>query len=206
MVIFNYYMCNMFALCLCDYNSDVRRSRDRLAHFQAASWLYMDDLWLITEVQSLLNSSELQEPINGHVVQVVHVEMWKMNLRACKEKRQQWSKREQRSNKDTEILLKENWKRQENSPGPAMMAPPCWYRSPWKSNAGLVMALHILFIWPIKIPDFTWGLGWALHINRKTQLPINYHLGAYADMYFCTVINVLPEFVNFSSLFIPSFW
>lgn len=43
----------------------------------------MDDLWPITEVQSLLNSGELQEPVNGHVVQAVCVKMGKMNLRAC---------------------------------------------------------------------------------------------------------------------------
>lgn len=50
---------------------------------QAASRLHMDDLWLIAEVQSLLNSGELQEPVNGHVVQAVCVKMGKMNLRAC---------------------------------------------------------------------------------------------------------------------------
>lgn len=72
----------MFTLCVCDYDSDVGRSGGTLARFQAASWLHMDDLWLITEVQSLLNSGELQEPINGHVVQAVHVEMWKMDSRA----------------------------------------------------------------------------------------------------------------------------
>lgn len=38
------------------------------AYTQMASSLHMDDLWLIVEVQSLLNSSKLQEPVNGHVV------------------------------------------------------------------------------------------------------------------------------------------
>lgn len=47
----------------------------------------MDDLWLIAEVQGLLNSGELKEPVNGHVVQAVHVKMGKMNLRACREKK-----------------------------------------------------------------------------------------------------------------------
>ena len=56
------------------------------AQFQAASWLYMDDLWPIAKVQSLLNSSELQEPGNGHMVQAVCVIMGKMNLRPCRKK------------------------------------------------------------------------------------------------------------------------
>lgn len=56
----------------------------------------------------------------------------------------------------------------ETLPGPAMMAPPCWCRSPWKSNAGLVMALHVLFIWPMKAPDFTWGLGLARYTHTRT--------------------------------------
>ncbi len=64
----------------------------------------------------------------------------------------------------------ERERERDSLPGPAMMAPPCWCRSPWKSNAGLVMALHILFICPIKIPDFTWGLGWAKNINIHTQM------------------------------------
>lgn len=56
------------------------------AHFQVVSWLYVDDLWLIVEVQSLLDSSKLHEPGDGHVVQTVHVKMGKMNLRACRER------------------------------------------------------------------------------------------------------------------------
>lgn len=42
----------------------------------------MEDLRLIAEVQSLLNSGELQEPVDGHVVQAVHVEMGEINLGA----------------------------------------------------------------------------------------------------------------------------
>lgn len=66
--------------------------------------------------------------------------------------------------------------RETTLPGPAMMAPPCWCRSPWKSNAGLVMALHIVLIWPIKIPDFTWGLGCAEFTKTDTKTKSHYHL------------------------------
>lgn len=52
-------------------------------HILSGASLHMDDLWLIAEVQSLLNSSELQQPVNGHVVQPVCVKMDKMNLCAC---------------------------------------------------------------------------------------------------------------------------
>lgn len=47
-----------------------------------ATWLYVQDLWLIAEVQSLLNTSELQEPVDGHVIQAVHVKMGEMDLGA----------------------------------------------------------------------------------------------------------------------------
>lgn len=49
-------------------------------HILSGASLHMDDLWLIAEVQSLLNPSELQQPVNGHVVQAVCVKMGKMNL------------------------------------------------------------------------------------------------------------------------------
>lgn len=49
----------------------------------------MYDLWLVTEVHSLLYSGELQEPGNGHVVKMVHIKMGKMNLRAYGKKKQQ---------------------------------------------------------------------------------------------------------------------
>lgn len=136
----------------------------------------MDDLWLITEVQSLLNSSELQEPVYGHVVQTVCVEMWKMNLRACKKNKSGGKMRN-----EEHLQRNVQTEKQKSLLGPAMMAPPCWCRSPWKSNAGLVMALHMLFIWPIIIPDFTWGLGFAEYITihthtQRTQFSINCHL------------------------------
>lgn len=38
----------------------------------------MDDLWLAAEVNCLINSSVLQQPVYGHVVQAVCVEMRKM--------------------------------------------------------------------------------------------------------------------------------
>lgn len=44
--------------------------------------LHMDDLWLNGEVQGLLDSGELKQPVNGHVVQPIHVKMGEMNLRA----------------------------------------------------------------------------------------------------------------------------
>lgn len=47
-----------------------------------ASQLHMDDLGFIAEVQSALNTGELQQPVNGHVVQMVHVKMAEMHLRA----------------------------------------------------------------------------------------------------------------------------
>jgi len=53
-----------------------------------AAQLHMDDLWLVAEVQSLLKSGVLQEPVDGHVVQPVHVEMGEMNLGACEEETQ----------------------------------------------------------------------------------------------------------------------
>lgn len=49
-------------------------------HIPSGASLHMYDLWLIAEVQSLLNSSKLQQPVNGHVVQPVCVKMGKMNL------------------------------------------------------------------------------------------------------------------------------
>lgn len=42
----------------------------------------MDDLWL-AEIQCLLNSSELEEPVDGHVVEAVAIKMAKMDLRTC---------------------------------------------------------------------------------------------------------------------------
>lgn len=49
--------------------------------------LNINDLRLIAKVQSVMNSGELQEPVDGHVVQVVRVEMGKMNPGACRENR-----------------------------------------------------------------------------------------------------------------------
>lgn len=69
----------------------------RMKHaFKQTRWLHMNDCWLITEVQSLLNPSELQEPVNGHVVQAVHVRMGKMNPRACREKKE-WARKQESS-------------------------------------------------------------------------------------------------------------
>ena len=45
-----------------------------------------------------------------------------------------------------------------STPGPKIKAPPCWPGSPWKSKAGPVIALHILFMLPRSVFDFTWGL------------------------------------------------
>lgn len=42
----------------------------------------MHDLWL-AEIQCLLNSSEVQEPVNGHMVEAIAIKMAKMDLRAC---------------------------------------------------------------------------------------------------------------------------
>lgn len=38
------------------------------------------------------------------------------------------------------------------------------------------MALHIVLIWPIKTPDFTWGLGCAEFTNTDTRTKFHYHL------------------------------
>lgn len=43
----------------------------------------MDDLWLAAEVHRVFNSSVLQQPVYGHVVQAVCVEMRKMYLCTC---------------------------------------------------------------------------------------------------------------------------
>lgn len=61
--------------------------------------------------------------------------------------------------------FKSQWKKWIREPGPTIRAPPCWFRSPWKSKAGLVMALHMLFIWPVNRPDFTCGLRWPDSVN-----------------------------------------
>lgn len=43
----------------------------------------MDDLWLAAEVHRVINSGVLQQPVYGHVVQAVCVEMRKMYLCTC---------------------------------------------------------------------------------------------------------------------------
>lgn len=42
----------------------------------------MHDLWL-AEIQRLLNSSELEEPVNGHVVKAIGIKMAEMYLCTC---------------------------------------------------------------------------------------------------------------------------
>lgn len=37
----------------------------------------------LAEIQCLLNSSELEEPVDGHVVEAVGIKMAKMHLCAC---------------------------------------------------------------------------------------------------------------------------
>lgn len=49
---------------------------------QDAFSLQVDDLWL-AEIQCLLNSSELEEPVDGHVVEAIGIEMAKMYLCTC---------------------------------------------------------------------------------------------------------------------------
>lgn len=65
-----------------DNISKIGRYGNTVSHSKVVSWLHMDDLWFIIEVQSLLNSGKLQKPVYGHVVQAVHVKMAKMNCRA----------------------------------------------------------------------------------------------------------------------------
>lgn len=86
----------------------------------------MDDLWFITEVQSVLNSSELKEPGDGHVIQVVHIKVTKMNVRACKKRE---GNKEIKKISEAECVILTGG-REDNLPGPAMMAPPCWLKLP----------------------------------------------------------------------------
>lgn len=72
------FTCLFYRLCIVAYVTPWGE-----APTQVARLLHVDDLWLIAEVQSLLNSSKLQEPVNGHVVQAVCIKMRKMNLCAC---------------------------------------------------------------------------------------------------------------------------
>lgn len=86
-------------------------------------------------------------------------------------------------------------KEEQNSlPGPTIIAPPCWCRSPWKSKAGLVMALQMLFSCPIKMPDFTWGLGWAEHTNVCIFLTQEYS-GSKA-IFFNSITRVCKNFLS----------
>lgn len=43
----------------------------------------MENLWLVAEVHRVINSGVLQQPVYGHVVQAVCVEMCKMYLCTC---------------------------------------------------------------------------------------------------------------------------
>lgn len=45
----------------------------------------MNDFRLIAEVNRFLSSCKLKEPVDGHVVQAVHVKMGKMDFGACRE-------------------------------------------------------------------------------------------------------------------------
>lgn len=61
---------------------DITYGKKNPPQIQDAVSLHMDDLWL-AEIQCLLNSSELEEPVDGHVVEAIGIKMAKMYLCAC---------------------------------------------------------------------------------------------------------------------------